>query len=100
MLLRKYLQVNGQKLQLFRIFSGLKILQLHNFCLLDQCFAAECKDCAANPDDSTTCGESKTHTFYSVTTYLIIFSIDLIKRVGKISSFDTMPYYSANLYLF
>ena len=24
--------------------------------ILDPCFAAECKDCAGKPDDSTTCG--------------------------------------------
>ena len=30
--------------------------QKFSFLLSDPCFAAECKDCAAKPDDSTTCG--------------------------------------------
>ena len=34
------------------------------FLLLDPCFAAECKDCAAKPDDSTTCGTCM--SFYSI----------------------------------
>ena len=28
---------------------------------LDPCFAAVCKDCAAKPDDSTTCGRLSTN---------------------------------------
>ena len=31
--------------------------------ILDPCFAEECKDCAAKPDDSTTCGKFLTRYF-------------------------------------
>jgi len=48
---------NGKFRYYFLVFLAPHFTKCY-FLLLDPCFAAECKDCAARPDDSTTCGMS------------------------------------------
>jgi hypothetical protein len=49
---------NGKidKFYLFENITRNNIFQIPHLLLLDPCFSAECEDCAAKPDDSTTCG--------------------------------------------
>ena len=47
---------NGRNSCHYEIHFPKTILQKYIVLLSDPCFAAECKDCAAKPDDSTTCG--------------------------------------------
>ena len=56
------------------------------FSLLDPCFAAECRDCAAKPDDSTTCGEYSIINISDEEDHLY-FGVNLTRNILRICMF-------------